>query len=41
MASKALSIGKTHSHIATKKEKNSERWSWVKRLVKEDMEILF
>lgn len=39
--SKALLLVKSTPTLATKKEKNSERWSWVKELVKEDMEILF
>ncbi|MEQ9091312.1 MAG: peptidase domain-containing ABC transporter [Balneola sp.] len=38
--SKALLLVKSTSQLVTKKEKNKERWSWIKELVKEDIEIL-
>jgi len=38
--SKALLLVKSTPELTTKKEKNNERWSWVKELVKEDIEIL-
>lgn len=38
--SKALLLVKSTPQLVTKKDKNKERWSWVKELVKEDVEIL-
>lgn len=38
--SKALLLVKSTPDLLTKKDKNKERWGWIKELVKEDVEIL-